>query len=74
MKNFIIALTLLLTSASFVSAECVNGTCSVGPVRKFGSSVVNVTRNIVTAPVRVVRRVAASPNRVRTSRGCVGCR
>jgi hypothetical protein len=24
--------------------------------------------------VRVVRRVAASPNRVRTSRGCVGCR
>lgn len=66
MKNFIIALTLILTGTSFASANCSNGTCSRTPVRRVGSVVVDTTKRIVTAPVRAVKKVQAN-------RACRNC-
>jgi hypothetical protein len=58
MKNIVLALMLIFGFASFSFAgDCVNGVCRapvVQPVRK----VVNVTKNIVLAPVRAVVAVA----------------
>ena len=57
MKNFIIALMFFigLSSYSSFAGECANGVCyaTVRPVRK----IVNVTREVVVAPVRVVANV-----------------
>lgn len=53
MKNLIIALLFIFGFASFSTAgDCGSGTCSapVRPVRK----VVEITRNVIVAPVRVV--------------------
>lgn len=57
MKNFIIALMIVvgIVGTSY-AGDCANGTCtapSIRPVRK----VVNVTKNIVVAPVRAVAAV-----------------
>jgi hypothetical protein len=57
MKNFIIALALILTGTTFASASCVDGVCSRGPVRRAGSVVLDTTKQIVTAPVRAVKKV-----------------
>jgi hypothetical protein len=62
MKNVISAIMLVLGLASFSYAgECANGVCTavVRPVRK----AVNVTREIVVAPVRAVGVVVAAPVR-----------
>lgn len=75
MKNVISAIMLVLGLVSFSYAgECANGVCTavVRPVRK----VVNVTREIVVAPVRAVAVVAAPRNccveTVATGCGCGG--
>jgi len=60
MKNLIIAAMLLITGTSFASANCVNGTCS--------RPVLTATKNVVTAPVRITRRVVTLPSRVRANR------
>jgi hypothetical protein len=57
MKNFVIALALLVTGTSFASANCVNGSCIRTPVRKAGSVVLETTKRIVTAPARAVKNV-----------------
>lgn len=57
MKNFIIALVLILTGTTFASASCVDGVCTKGPVRKAGTVVLDTTKQIVTAPVRAVKKV-----------------
>lgn len=70
MKNLIVALMLILGFASFsVAGECANGLCTAPlfPVRK----VVNVTREIVVAPVRAVGVIVTAPVRaVASSRNC----
>ena len=57
MKNFIIALTLILTGTTFASASCVDGFCSKGLVRRAGSVVLDTTKQIVTVPVRAVKKI-----------------
>ena len=53
MKNIILALLLVFGFSSLTCAgECANGVC-FAPVRK----VVNITKNIVVAPVRAVANV-----------------
>jgi hypothetical protein len=62
MKNLITALMIVFGFASFSFAgDCGNGVClaPLQPVRK----VVNVTKNIVVAPVRAVGVVVAAPVR-----------
>ena len=60
MKNVICAVAIAVFSTTLASADCVGGSCSVGPVRKAGASVVSVTKRIVTAPVRITKRVVAN--------------
>ena len=67
MKNFIMALMITLTASSFSMAECVGGSCAA-PVRSFGSTVVRTTGAIVTAPFRVVNKVATNSKARRVSR------
>ena len=67
MKNLIVALALLFMGTSFASANCVNGSCSVHPVKRAGVVVLNTTKRIVTAPVRAVKKV-------QTNRACRNCK
>lgn len=62
MKNFIIALMLLITGTTMANASCTNGSCSRQPVRRAGTVVVDATKRIVTAPFRVVNK--ARVNRI----------
>jgi len=62
MKNFVIALMLLITGTTFANASCLTGSCSKQPVRRVGTAVVDTTRRIVTAPFRVVNK--ARVNRI----------
>lgn len=66
MKNIILAVMLLISGTTFANASCFNGSCSVGPVRKAGVTVVNTTKRIVSAPVRAVKKV-------QTNRACRNC-
>jgi hypothetical protein len=62
MKNIILAFMFVIGFTSFTFAgECANGLCSapLRPVRK----VVNITKEIVVAPVRAVGVVVAAPVR-----------
>ena len=65
MKNLICAVAIVVFSATLASADCVGGSCSVGPVRKAGASVVSATKRIAVAPVRVTKRVVSN---IRTGR------
>lgn len=60
MKSVICAVAIAVFSATLASADCVGGSCSVGPVRKAGASVVSVTKRIVTAPTRAVKAVRSN--------------
>lgn len=62
MKNFVIALILLITGTTVSNASCVNGTCSRQPLKRVGTAVVDTTKRIVTAPFRVVNK--ARVNRI----------
>lgn len=66
MKNFVLAMMLLITGTTFASASCVNGRCSAGPVKRAGVVVLNTTKRVVTAPVRAVKKV-------QTNRACRNC-
>ncbi len=60
MKNVICAVAIAVFSATLASADCVGGSCSVGPVRKAGATFVSVTKRIVTAPARAVKTVRSN--------------
>lgn len=65
MKNIILALMFVLGFAGLsVAGECANGVCvaTVRPVRK----VVNITKEIVVAPVRAVVAIATPNTRCST--------
>jgi len=68
MKNFIMALMLVVTVSSISFGDCLTGTCSTTPVRSLGTSVVRTTGAIVTAPFRVVNKVAHNSKTRRVSR------
>lgn len=62
MKNIVTLFVIVFGLSSFTYAgECANGICSapVRPVRK----VVNITKEIVVAPVRAVAEVVVTPVR-----------
>jgi hypothetical protein len=67
MKNFIMALMIALTS-SFAMAECSDGVCSKTPLRSLGTSVARTTGAIVTAPFKVVNKVAQNSKSRRVAR------
>lgn len=57
MKNFILLLVVALMSSSVMAGDCLNGICGQ-PVRRVVSGAADVTRTIVTAPVKVARKVS----------------
>lgn len=61
------ALMITLTASSFSMAECVGGSCST-PVVSLGTAVVRTTGSIVTAPFKVVNKVAQNSKLKRVSR------
>lgn len=69
MKNFIYALMIALTATSFSYGECSNGVCSTRtPLRTTGTVVARTTGAIVTAPFRVVNKVAQNSKSRRVAR------
>lgn len=74
MKNLFMVALLAIATTGVSYGECVDGSCSVGPVKRVGSTVVNVTKELVSVPVRVTKRVVSLPSRVRYNRQCNTCR
>lgn len=68
MKNFIMALMIALTASTMSFAECSGGSCSRTPVRSFGTAVVRTSGAIVTAPFKVVNKVAQNSKSRRVAR------
>lgn len=52
MKNFIIALLLILSSAQFANATCSTGSCSS---RRPVATALNTTKRIVVSPFKRIR-------------------
>jgi hypothetical protein len=68
MKSFIFAIVCAaFCSTSF--GECVGGLCRT-PVRSTLSATVNVAERVVSAPVRVVKKVASNVEQRRACRRC----
>ncbi|MEX0598283.1 MAG: hypothetical protein WD512_17480 [Candidatus Paceibacterota bacterium] len=68
MKNVIMTVVFAVATMGVSYGECVNGSCSVTPVRNLGSRMVQVTKEVVTVPFHVARRVTTLPSRVRHNR------
>lgn len=60
MKNLIVAALLLVISGTSSFAACTSGNCS--------RPVLSGVKSIVTAPLKVARRVVSLPSRVRANR------
>ena len=67
MKNFILLIALSVMSSSVLAGDCFNGSCRQ-PLKRSVSKVVDVTRSIVTAPVRATKNVASNIQSRRVSR------
>ena len=59
MKNFILLIAVALMSSPLFAGDCANGTCRQ-PVRRVVNGVVDVTRSVVSVPVKVTRNVASN--------------
>jgi hypothetical protein len=66
MKNLILLFAIMLLSSTAYAGNCENGTCRT-PVRSSLSHAIVVTKNVVTAPVRVTKNVTTN---VRCRRSC----
>lgn len=64
MKNIVIAMVLSVCSTSVFANDC----CTVRPVRATASAVANATRNIVSAPFRLTRKVVQNSRARRAAR------
>jgi len=64
MKNIFIAMVLSVCSTSAFADDC----CTVQPVRTTVSVVANTTRNIVSAPFRLTRKVVQNSRARRAAR------
>lgn len=62
MRNFIIVLCLILGSSASYSLA---GTCTTGSCSR---PVLNGVKTVLTAPVRITKRVVTLPSRVRYNR------
>lgn len=69
MKNLILLLAVALFSSTVTANDCVGGTCRQ-PLKKAAAKVVDVTRSVVTAPVKATRYVADNVRSRRYSRRC----
>lgn len=67
MKTFIALVAMGLFSSCCLASDCVGGICKQ-PLRSTVSKVATVTRNIVTAPVKVARNVTQNTRARRFSR------
>lgn len=67
MKNFIFTLAALLVGGVAFAGDCQNGVCRQ-PVRNAARSIVRVAEVVVTAPVRITKRVAQNTNQRRAAR------
>lgn len=67
MKNFIFTVATLLVGGVAFAGDCENGVCRQ-PVRNAVRSVVRVTENVVTAPVRAVKKVSHNVQQRRSVR------
>lgn len=73
MKNFIFTVAALLVGGVAFAGDCQNGVCRQ-PVRNAARSVVRVTEAVVTAPVRVTKRVVQNTKQRRAARySCNTC-
>lgn len=64
MKNIIITMVLSVCSTSVFADNC----CTVQPVRTTVSAVANATRNIVSSPFRLTRKVVQNSRARRAAR------
>jgi len=69
MKSFIFAIVCAAFCSTSFGGECVGGSCRT-PVRNALSTTANVAERVVSAPVRVARRVVS---KVRQRRHCRNC-
>lgn len=70
MKSFIFAIVCAALCSTSFGGECVGGSCRM-PVRNALFATANVTERVVSASVRVVKKVASG---VRQRRACRRCR
>ena len=70
MKNLILCAIVGLFSSPIFAEDCLFGRCSQ-PVKKVAVKAVDVTRAVVSAPVKVCRNVASN---VQSRRSCRRCR
>ena len=70
MKNLILCAIVGLFSSPIFADDCLFGRCSQ-PVKKVAVKAVDVTRAVVSAPVKVCRNVASN---VQSRRSCRRCR
>jgi hypothetical protein len=67
MKNFIFTVAALLVGGVAVAGDCQNGVCRQ-PVRNAARSIVRGAETVVTAPVRVTKRVVQNTKQRRATR------
>ena len=73
MKNVIFTIAALLVGGVAFAGDCQNGVCRQ-PVRNATRSVVRVAEAVVTAPVRVTKRVVQNTKQRRVARSsCQTC-
>lgn len=73
MKNFIFTVAALLVGGVAFAGDCENGTCRQ-PVRNAARSVFRAAEVVVTAPVRVTKRVVQNTKQRRAARySCSTC-
>lgn len=68
MKNLMLAVVVSALSSSVVFADCSTGSCSRTPLRTTGTVVARTTGAIVTAPFKVVNKVAQNSKSRRVAR------
>lgn len=64
MMKFVIALALVFVTPMVYAGECVGGQCSVR------SRVVNVTKEVVSVPVRATRKVVSATRNIGRNTVC----
>ncbi len=69
MKNLILLVTVFAMSSTAFAGECTSLGCN-RPVRKTVSKVADVTRNVVTAPVKVLNKTVTNVKARRYARCC----
>lgn len=69
MKNVIYTIAALLIGGVSFAGDCQNGVCRQ-PVRNAARTVVHAAEVVVTAPVRVTKRVIQNTQQRRSARRC----